>query len=130
MFVSTLKMEFRNKIVTDSSPHYSLIYFLFLELPLLIFPSSLPLLKPSDLGPQTESGNATTSDPLSTTNARWCCQARGKKKQAPHFCLIFYMNFFQFIIYTPTAPWLILQPPGLFWRLCYFLPGVKSNKNM
>jgi len=101
MFVSTLKMEFRNKIITDSSPHYSLIYFLFLELPLLISPSSLPLLKPSDLGPQTESGNATTSDPLSTTNARWCCQARGKKKQAPHFSFDFLYEFFS-IYYLHT----------------------------
>ena len=123
-------MKFRDKIIMDSSPHCSLVHFLFLELPLLISSSSLPLLKPSNLGPQTESGNATASDLLPTTNASWRCQACGKKKQASHFSLDFLYDFFQFIIYTPTTPWLILQPPGLIWRLCYFHPGVKSNKNM
>mgnify|MGYP006195234599 FL=1 len=101
MFVSTLKMKFRDKIIMDSSPHYSLVHFLFLELPLLISSSSLPLLKPSNLGPQTESGNATASDLLPTTNASWRCQACGKKKQASHFSLDFLYEFFS-IYYLHT----------------------------
>jgi hypothetical protein len=86
-------MKFCNKIIMDSCPHYSLVHLLFLELSLLISPSSLPLLKPSDLGPQTESGNATASDLLPTTNASWHCQAQGKKKTSIPFLFDFLYKF-------------------------------------
>ena len=49
--------------------------------------------QPHDLSPQIESGNATTSDFLTTTKAIWCCQHQVRRNECPifHGCYDFWI---------------------------------------